>query len=60
MEENLQIIIPLLTLVGLFFGLMCGYRIGRYQERKEWDKLIRDGKLPKPQNISAARRKEVE
>lgn len=33
---------------GFLLGIGIGGTIGKYLERKDWDKLIRDGKLPMP------------
>lgn len=37
-----------LWFAGFMLGLGIGGRIGQYIERKDWDQLIRDGKLPRP------------
>lgn len=40
--------VPLLT---LFVAVVCGafgYALGKIHERMDWDKLIRQGKLPRP------------
>ena len=39
------VVITLFTLVASVF-----YYIGKHQERIEWNKLIKDGILPKPQS----------
>lgn len=33
---------------GLIFGIGLGVGIGKYIERKAWNKLIDDGIIPKP------------
>jgi hypothetical protein len=41
-----------MVIIGIWFGFLMGLGIGAYLgkmgERKDWDKLIRDGKLPIP------------
>ena len=42
-----------MVIIGMWFGgFLMGIGIGAYfgkmKERKDWDDLIRDGKLPKP------------
>lgn len=32
----------------LFIGLGLGIKLGKHLERVEWNKLIEEGKLPKP------------
>ena len=38
----------ILWLGGFFLGIGIGGYFGKMKERKDWDDLIRDGKLPKP------------
>lgn len=47
MNTLLYIILTIFVL-GLATGLTFGYRLGKYFERKDWNKLIEEGKLPKP------------
>ena len=45
-KEILMIVI--LWLGGFLLGIGIGGYFGKMKERKDWDDLIRDGKLPKP------------
>jgi hypothetical protein len=38
----------ILWLGGFLLGIGIGGYFGKMKERKDWDDLIRDGKLPKP------------
>lgn len=40
--------IALLLVLVLLLGVTIGGIMGRFMERRDWDKLIRDGKLPRP------------
>jgi hypothetical protein len=40
----------LLIIIGSCFAASLGISFGRLQERAEWNKLIEEGKLPKPSN----------
>lgn len=49
--ETLQSVYQLVGIawtIGLIFGLGLGIFIGKYLERIEWNKLIDEGKIPKP------------
>jgi hypothetical protein len=41
---------PLLVLMDLtaVFSLVIGFLLGKYCERKAWNELIQEGKIPKP------------
>ena len=34
--------------IGFVLWFYVGYKLGKFQERKEWNKLIESGVLPKP------------
>jgi hypothetical protein len=40
--------IALLLVLVFICGIIIGGIMGKFTERKDWDKLIRDGVLPKP------------
>jgi len=37
---------------GVLVGLFIGFSIGKHLERVEWNKLIQEGKLPKPKSAA--------
>lgn len=37
-----------MAILGILVVLFIGYTIGVYSERVAWNKLIEDGKIPKP------------
>jgi len=39
-----------LTVLTLILTAAISYSIGKQRERLEWNKLIRDGKIPRPTN----------
>jgi len=41
-------VIAILLVLVLLLGVTIGGIMGRFMERKDWDQLIRDGKLPRP------------
>ena len=46
--QNFQLIIWIMWFGGLFTGVAAGIMIGKYRERKAWNKLIDEGKIPRP------------
>ena len=46
--EKIRLIIWIMWFSGLFIGIASGIIIGRYLERKAWNKLIDEGKIPRP------------
>ena len=40
-------LVTLITVTS-FIWTVIGFLIGKYQERRDWNKLIEEGKLPKP------------
>lgn len=49
--EKLQLIIWLMWFGGFALGIAAGVMIGKYLERKTWNKLIDEGKIPRPKKI---------
>ena len=43
-----MVLIVGLWFTGFIMGIGIGGKIGQLMERKDWDKLIRDGVLPTP------------
>ena len=43
-----MVLIVGLWFTGFIMGIGIGGKIGQLMERKDWDKLIKDGKLPIP------------
>ncbi len=41
-------LILLISHIGFVLWFYVGYKLGKSQERKEWNKLIESGVLPKP------------
>lgn len=46
----LGIATAILCLFFFFSGIVIGWLLGKYKERKDWNKLIKQGKIPKPKN----------
>lgn len=46
--HGLKMIIFFFWLSGIFIGLGIGVIWGKYIERKEWNQLIKEGKIPAP------------
>ncbi len=47
-KKILMVILIGLWTGGFLMGIGIGAYIGKIGERKDWDKLIREGRLPKP------------
>jgi ABC-type nitrate/sulfonate/bicarbonate transport system permease component len=47
---TLETIFPLI--IGSGLGFSIGIFLGKMLERSEWNKLIDDGKLPRPEDLS--------
>lgn len=45
--EKFQLIICIMWAGGFLTGITAGFLIGKYIERKQWNKLIKDGKIPR-------------
>jgi hypothetical protein len=41
-------VVVIIWLGGFLLGIAIGGYIGKMKERRDWDKLIRDGVLPTP------------
>lgn len=46
--EKFQLIIWLMWFGGFATSIGAGVMIGKYLERKAWNKLIDEGKIPRP------------
>jgi hypothetical protein len=49
MEEKIAIISIGFWVAGIFIGFGFGVKLGKYLERCDWNKLIEQGKIKKPQ-----------
>lgn len=38
----------ILSIIFIAISAIIFYILGKYQERKDWNKLIEEGKIPKP------------
>ena len=47
-DINWLLIILIMAHIGFVLWFYVGYKLGKFQERKEWNKLIESGVLPKP------------